>query len=214
MPTPKAATSSRCSRRCSKPSPPRSSIPTRRCRRTSPTSMRPRTSAGSRCAVCSRAPIVKGQTVAWCKVDGTIERVKLGELFVTVGLDRVPAEEAGPGELIAIAGIDTVTIGETIADADDPRPLPLISVDEPSLAMTIGINTSPLSGQSGVEAHRAAGEEPARPGARRQRVAARPDDRAPRRVGGAGARRAPARGARGDHAPRGLRARRSASRRS
>jgi GTP-binding protein len=104
-----------------------------------------------RLALCrvQQGTIKKGHTVAWCKVDGTIERVKLGELFVTQGLDRVPAEEAGPGELIAIAGIDTVTIGETLADPDDPRPLPVITVDEPSLAMTIGINTSPLSGQSG-----------------------------------------------------------------
>jgi GTP-binding protein len=104
-----------------------------------------------RLALCrvQQGTIKKGHTVAWCKVDGTIERVKLGELFVTQGLDRVPAEEAGPGELIAIAGIDTVTIGETLADPDDPRPLPVITVDEPSLAMTVGINTSPLSGQSG-----------------------------------------------------------------
>jgi GTP-binding protein len=104
-----------------------------------------------RLALCrvQQGTIKKGHSVAWCKVDGTIERVKLGELFVTKGLDRVPAEEAGPGELIAIAGIDTVTIGETLADPDDPRPLPVITVDEPSLAMTVGINTSPLSGQSG-----------------------------------------------------------------
>jgi GTP-binding protein len=104
-----------------------------------------------RLALCrvQQGTIVKGQNVAWCKTDGTIQQVKLGELFVTQGLDRVPADEAGPGELIAIAGIDTVTIGETLADADDPRPLPVITVDEPSLAMTIGINTSPLSGQSG-----------------------------------------------------------------
>jgi GTP-binding protein len=104
-----------------------------------------------RLALCrvQQGTINKGHTVAWCKVDGTIERVKLGELFITEGLDRVPAETAGPGELIAIAGIDTVTIGETLADPDDPRPLPVITVDEPSLAMTIGINTSPVSGQSG-----------------------------------------------------------------
>ncbi|HEX4492019.1 MAG TPA: translational GTPase TypA [Acidimicrobiia bacterium] len=104
-----------------------------------------------RLALCrvQQGTVAKGETVAWCKVDGTIERVRLGELFVTKGLDRVPADEAGPGELIAIAGMDTVTIGETIADPSDPHPLPLISVDEPSLAMTIGINTSPVSGQSG-----------------------------------------------------------------
>ncbi len=106
-----------------------------------------------RLALCrvQHGTIRKGETVAWCRVDGTIERVKLGELFVTRGLDRVPAEEAGPGELIAVAGIAEVTLGETLADADDPRPLPVITVDEPSLAMTIGINTSPLSGQSGTK---------------------------------------------------------------
>ena len=93
--------------------------------------------------------IKKGHTVAWCKVDGTIENVSIGELFVTEGLDRVAPRRPDPGELIAIAGIDNVTIGETLADPDDPRPLPVIHVDEPSLSMTIGINTSPLSGQSG-----------------------------------------------------------------
>jgi GTP-binding protein len=93
--------------------------------------------------------IRKGQTVAWCRVDGGIERVKITELYVTDALDRVDAEEAGPGEIIAVAGIPEITIGETLADADDPRPLPVVSVDEPSLSMTIGINTSPLSGKDG-----------------------------------------------------------------
>ena len=78
-----------------------------------------------------------------------IEQAKIGELYVTEALDRVDAEEAGPGEIIAIAGIADITIGETLADPDDPRPLPVITVDEPSLSMTIGINTSPLSGQDG-----------------------------------------------------------------
>jgi GTP-binding protein len=87
--------------------------------------------------------------VAWCRVDGTIENVKVTELYVTEALERVPAEEAGPGEIIAIAGLAEVTIGETLADPEDPRPLPVIHVDEPSLSMTIGINTSPLSGQEG-----------------------------------------------------------------
>jgi GTP-binding protein len=91
----------------------------------------------------------KGQQVAWCKTDGSIERVKLTELLGTDALERVPIEEAGPGDIVAIAGIPEITIGETIADPDDPRPLPIITVDEPSLSMTIGINTSPLAGESG-----------------------------------------------------------------
>jgi GTP-binding protein len=93
--------------------------------------------------------IAKGQTVAWCRTDGTIERVKVSELLMTHALERVPAESAGPGDIIAIAGIEHITIGETLADADDPRPLPVITVDEPSISMTIGINTSPLAGESG-----------------------------------------------------------------
>src|SRR3984893_6631844 len=93
----------------------------------------------------------KGQQVAWCRRDGTIERVKLSELYLTVALDRVDAgaEGAGPGDIIAVAGIPEVTIGETLADAEDPRPLPVIHIDEPSLSMTVGINTAPLSGQDG-----------------------------------------------------------------
>jgi len=91
----------------------------------------------------------KGSTVAWCRADGSIERAKLTELYVTDALDRVPASEAGPGEIVAIAGIPDITIGETLADPDDPRPLPVITIDEPSLAMTIGINTAPLSGREG-----------------------------------------------------------------
>jgi GTP-binding protein len=89
----------------------------------------------------------KGQQVAWCRTDGSIERVKLTELLGTDALERVPVDEAGPGDIVAIAGIPEITIGETIADADDPRPLPVITVDEPSLSMTVGINTSPLAGQ-------------------------------------------------------------------
>ncbi|HET7531446.1 MAG TPA: translational GTPase TypA [Mycobacteriales bacterium] len=91
----------------------------------------------------------KGQQVAWCRTDGSIERVKLTELLGTDALERVPVEEAGPGDIVAIAGIPEITIGETIADPDDPRPLPVITVDEPSLSMTIGINTSPLAGETG-----------------------------------------------------------------
>jgi GTP-binding protein len=92
----------------------------------------------------------KGATVAWCRTDGSIERAKLTELYVTDALERVPAEEAGPGEIVAIAGIPDITIGETLADPDDPRPLPVIRIDEPSLSMTIGVNTAPLSGREGT----------------------------------------------------------------
>ena len=104
-----------------------------------------------RLALCRvrQGTIRRGQQVAWCRADGSVERSKVTELYVTEGLERVDAEEAGPGELIAVAGMPQVTIGETLADPDDPRPLPVIGVDEPSLAMTIGINTSPLSGQDG-----------------------------------------------------------------
>jgi GTP-binding protein len=91
----------------------------------------------------------KGQSVAWCKQDGTVERVRLTELLGTVALERVSIEEAGPGDIVAIAGIPEITIGETIADPDDPRPLPVITIDEPNISMTIGINTSPLAGKSG-----------------------------------------------------------------
>ena len=104
-----------------------------------------------RLALCRirEGTIRKGQQVAWCRSNGEITRAKVTELFVTEALDRVDADEAGPGELIAVAGIPEVTIGETLADPDDPRPLPVIGVDEPSLAMTIGINNSPLVGQDG-----------------------------------------------------------------
>jgi len=91
-----------------------------------------------------------GQPIAWCRADGTVERAAVSELYVTEALERVPAEEAGPGEIIAVAGLEAVTIGETLADPDDPRPLPVITVDEPSLSVVVGINTSPLSGQEGT----------------------------------------------------------------
>src|SRR6185436_19731514 len=93
----------------------------------------------------------KGQPVAWCRADGTMQNVRITELSVTEALDRVDATEVGPGDIIAIAGLADVTIGETLADPDDPRPLPVIHVDDPSLSMTIGINTSPLSGQDGTK---------------------------------------------------------------
>jgi len=91
----------------------------------------------------------KGEPVAWCRIDGTIERAKIVELYLTDALDRVPADTAGPGDIIAVAGIPEITIGETLADLDDPRPLPPLIVDEPSLSMTVGINTSVLAGQDG-----------------------------------------------------------------
>jgi GTP-binding protein len=93
----------------------------------------------------------KGQTVAWCRTDGRVERARLTELYVTEALDRVPAQSAGPGEIVAVAGIPEITIGETLADPDDPRPLPVITIDEPSLAMTVGTNTSPLAGREGSQ---------------------------------------------------------------
>ncbi len=106
-----------------------------------------------RLALCrvQNGTIAKGAPVAWCRLDGSVERAKVAELYVAEALDRVPAGSAGPGEIVAVAGLAEVTIGETLADADDPRPLPAITVDEPSLSMTIGINTSPLSGADGTK---------------------------------------------------------------
>jgi GTP-binding protein TypA/BipA len=104
-----------------------------------------------RLALCRvrHGTIRRGQAISWCRADGSIERAQVGELYVTEALDRVEAAEAGPGEIIAVAGIPDVTIGETLADRDDPRPLPVISVDEPSISVVIGINTSPLAGRDG-----------------------------------------------------------------
>ncbi len=93
--------------------------------------------------------IKKGQQVAWMKADGTVERAKVVELLITKALTRVPAESAGPGDIIAVAGIPEITIGETLADIDNPVALPVITVDEPSISMTFGINTAPLAGKSG-----------------------------------------------------------------
>ena len=93
--------------------------------------------------------IRKGQTVAWARHDGTLQNVKITELLETKALDRVPTESAGPGDIVAVAGIADITIGETLTDPDDPRPLPLIKVDDPAISMTIGINTSPLAGRGG-----------------------------------------------------------------
>jgi GTP-binding protein len=91
--------------------------------------------------------ISRGQQVAWCRRDGSVERVKITELYLTEALERVPAQTAGPGDIIAVAGIADIMIGETLADADDPRPLPLITVDEPAVSVTIGVNTGPLAGR-------------------------------------------------------------------
>ncbi|MEP7333577.1 MAG: translational GTPase TypA [Terracoccus sp.] len=91
--------------------------------------------------------IKKGQQVMWCRHDGTQQRVKITELLMTEALERKPAESAGPGDIIAVAGIPEITIGETLADADNPIPLPLITVDEPAISMTIGTNTSPMVGR-------------------------------------------------------------------
>ncbi len=103
-----------------------------------------------RIALCRvhQGTVRKGQQVTWCRHDGTQQRVKITELLMTEALERVTAEQAGPGDIIAIAGIPEITIGETLADPDDPRPLPLITVDEPAISMTIGTNTSPLAGRS------------------------------------------------------------------
>ncbi|MGB6424832.1 MAG: translational GTPase TypA [Solirubrobacterales bacterium] len=104
-----------------------------------------------RLAICRiyNGSVRSGQSISWCRADGEIERAQISNLYVTDALERVEAEEAGPGEIIAIAGIPEVTIGETLADLDQPTPLPVITVDEPSLSMIIGINTSPLAGRSG-----------------------------------------------------------------
>ena len=202
-----ATASSRCSRRCSTPS------------------RRPRYTEGAplqahvtnldaspflgRLALCRvhEGTIRKGQTVAWCRTDGTVEQVRISELLMTEGLERKPAEQAGPGDIIAVAGIPEIMIGETLADAENPVPLPLITVDEPAISMTIGTNTSPLVGRvKGGKVTARHGQGPARPGAGRQRVAAGPAHRAAGRLGGAGPRRAGAGHPGRADAPRVLRA--------
>ncbi|MGB4325585.1 MAG: translational GTPase TypA [Candidatus Nanopelagicales bacterium] len=104
-----------------------------------------------RLALCRvhQGTINKGQQIAWIRHDGTIERAKVVELLMTEALTRVVAESAGPGDIIAVAGIPEITIGDTLADIENPVALPVITVDEPSISMTIGINTSPLAGRSG-----------------------------------------------------------------
>jgi GTP-binding protein len=104
-----------------------------------------------RLALCRvvEGTIHKGRQIAWCRLDGTIQTTKVAELFLTEQLTRVPVDSAGPGDLVAVAGIDEITIGETLSDPDRPVALPRITVDEPALSMTIGINTSPLAGRDG-----------------------------------------------------------------
>ena len=104
-----------------------------------------------RIALCRvfHGTIRKGNQISWCRTDGSVEKIKVTELYVTESLDRIDAAEAGPGEIIAIAGLADVTIGETLSDPDDPRPLPVSHFDDPSLSMLVGINTSPLSGKDG-----------------------------------------------------------------
>ena len=104
-----------------------------------------------RLAICRvrQGTIRNGQQLAWCRADGSVQRAAVSELYVTEGLERVTAQEAGPGEIIGVAGIEEVTIGETLADPENPQPLPVITVDEPSLSVVVGINTSPLAGTQG-----------------------------------------------------------------
>ncbi|CAN5493174.1 translational GTPase TypA [soil metagenome] len=96
--------------------------------------------------------IKKGQTVAWVKHDGSVHNVKVTELLITRALDRFPTESAGPGDIVAVAGFEDITIGETLADPNDVRPLPTITVDDPAISMTIGTNTSPMIGK--VKGHK------------------------------------------------------------
>jgi len=104
-----------------------------------------------RLALCRviNGTLTRGQRVAWMRLDGITEFAKITELFITKALDRQPAESAGPGDIVAVAGFELITIGETLADPDNPIALTPLTVDEPSLSMTIGINTSPLNGQEG-----------------------------------------------------------------
>jgi len=104
-----------------------------------------------RIAICriQHGRIRQGSSLAWCRADGSIESGRVGKLYITENLERVEVEEAGPGEIIAVSGIEEVTIGETLADPEDPRAMPVITVDEPTLSVTIGVNTSPLVGKDG-----------------------------------------------------------------
>lgn len=89
----------------------------------------------------------KGDQVAWVRPDGETRNVRISELLRTEGLDRIPAESASQGDIVAVAGIPEITIGDSLVDIEDPRPLPGIYVDDPAISMTIGINTSPMAGR-------------------------------------------------------------------
>ena len=104
-----------------------------------------------RLALCRvvNGTIRKGQSAVWCRLDGTMKPVRISELLLTYALERRPAEEAGPGDIVAVAGIEEITVGETLADPENPVALPVLRVDEPSISMTLGTNTSPLSGRAG-----------------------------------------------------------------
>ena len=104
-----------------------------------------------RLALCRviNGTLKKSQSVALSRLDGSVQKVKIAEMYLTKNLERVPADSAGPGDLVAIAGVEDISIGETIVDADNPQPMPIIKVDEPALSMTIGTNNSPLAGKDG-----------------------------------------------------------------
>ena len=104
-----------------------------------------------RIAVCgvTSGTLRRGAAVAWCRTDGSVHPARIGTITVTEALEQIDVEAAGPGEIIYVSGIENVTIGETLADPEDPRPLPVITVDEPTLAMAIGVNTSPVAGAAG-----------------------------------------------------------------
>ena len=106
-----------------------------------------------RIAVCrvDSGTLRRGEPVAWCRTDGSIQMARIATLTVTEALGQVDVEEAGPGEIVYVSGIDGVTIGETLGDPADPRPLPVITVDEPTLSMAIGVNTSPVAGSDGTK---------------------------------------------------------------
>jgi GTP-binding protein len=104
-----------------------------------------------RLALCRvvNGTLTKGRSIGLSRVDGSVDRVRLAELYLTEHLERIPAESAGPGDLVAIAGVEDIMIGETLVDPEDPRPLPVIEVDQPALSMTLGPNSSPLAGEDG-----------------------------------------------------------------
>ncbi len=205
-------TSRHCSTCCSSAYPRPPTTPNTRCRRSSPTSTHPPTSGAWRSAACATARSARASRSRGAAPTARSSAQPVAELYVTDALERVDAPEAGPGEIIAVAGIAEVTIGETLADLGDPRPLPVITVDEPAMSITLGVNTSPLAGKDGDKITA-------------RQIKARLDQELvgnvslrveatvrPGHLRGAGSRRAAAGGARRDDAPRGLRADRRASR--